>query len=94
VIQTTPMYTSSTWILRVFSTISKRREISREKAGVHAGYSETARMLTDYADLVDMEMAEEGMTIEEFYEEERIPQSQLESFTHGVRAQVTNGYPW
>jgi len=65
--------------------------VSREQAGVHAGYSETARMLADYADLVDIDEAEEGMTVEDFYDEDRIPQSQLESFTHGVREQVTNG---
>jgi len=65
--------------------------ISREKAGVHAGYSETAQMLAEHPDLVDMELAEEGMTRPEFYDEDRIPQSQQESFTHGVRQQVANG---
>jgi creatinine amidohydrolase len=65
--------------------------ISREKAGVHAGYSETAQMLAEHPELVDMELAEEGMTRPEFYDEDRIPQSQQESFTHGVRQQVANG---
>lgn len=66
-------------------------EISREQAGVHAGYGETARMLADYPELVDMDKAEEGMTIPEFYDEDRIPISQQESFIHGVDAQVANG---
>lgn len=66
-------------------------DVTREQAGVHAGAGETARMLVDYPDLVDMEKAEEGMTDPEFYEEDRIPQSQLESFIHGIDRQVANG---
>lgn len=69
----------------------EEKDISREKAGVHAGYGETARMLLDHPDLVDMDLAEEGMTVPEFYEEDRIPISQQESFIHGVDAQVVNG---
>ncbi|MFC3958803.1 creatininase family protein [Halovivax cerinus] len=69
----------------------EENDIPREVAGVHAGLSETARMLYDYGELVDMDKAEEGMTEPAFYEPERIPQSQLESFTHGVREQVANG---
>ncbi len=66
-------------------------DIPKEVAGVHAGLTETARMLDEHPELVDMDRAEEGMTDPEFYEPDRIPQSQLESFTHGVRAQVKNG---
>jgi len=65
--------------------------VTREEAGVHAGYGETARMLADYEALVDMDKAEEGMTIPEFYDEKRIPLSQLESFIHGIDSQVPNG---
>ena len=65
--------------------------ISREKTGVHAGYNETAQMLADYPELVDEDKAEEGMTKTEFYDEDRVAQSKLESFTHGVRQQVANG---
>lgn len=75
----------------VLAYLEEEAGVSREQAGVHAGYSETARMLADYPALVDMDEAEEGMTVEEFYAEERIPQSQQESFTHGVREQVANG---
>jgi creatinine amidohydrolase len=71
--------------------LAEEEGVSSEQAGVHAGYSETAQMLADYPDLVDMDKAEEGMTEPEFYAEERIPQSQQESFTHGVRQQVANG---
>ena len=69
----------------------EEHDIPKEIAGVHAGLSETARMLYDYEHLVDMENAEEGMTDPEFYDPDRIPQSQLESFTHGVREQAPNG---
>lgn len=69
----------------------EEHEIPKEVAGVHAGLSETARMLDEHPELVDMDHAEEGMTKPEFYDPDRIPQSQLESFTHGVRAQVANG---
>jgi creatinine amidohydrolase/Fe(II)-dependent formamide hydrolase-like protein len=69
----------------------EEHDISKEVAGVHAGLTETARMLDEHPELVNMERAEEGMTDPEFYEPDRIPQSQLESFTHGVRAQVANG---
>lgn len=69
----------------------EEHDIPTEVAGVHAGLSETARVLHDYGHLVDMDKAEEGMTISEFYDPDRIPQSQLESFTHGVREQVPNG---
>jgi creatinine amidohydrolase len=71
--------------------LEEEEGISSEEAGVHAGYSETAQMLADYPDLVDMDKAEEGMTMSEFYDPDRIPQSQQESFTHGVRQQVANG---
>jgi creatinine amidohydrolase len=71
--------------------LEEEEGISREQAGVHAGYSETAQMLEEHPDLVDMDKAEEGMTLPEFYAEGRIPQSQQESFTHGVRQQVANG---
>lgn len=66
-------------------------DVDRVEAGVHAGYGETARMLADYAELVDMDKAEEGMTIEEFYDDDRVAQSQLESFIYGIDAQVPNG---
>ena len=65
--------------------------ITSEQAGVHAGFAETAQMLFDHPGLVDMDKAEEGMTLPEFYDSDRIPQSQQESFTHGVRQQVANG---
>ena len=71
--------------------LEEEEGVSREQAGVHAGYAETAQMLADYPELVDMDKAEEGMTVPEFYEADRIPQSQQESFTHGVRQQVANG---
>jgi creatinine amidohydrolase len=69
----------------------EEHDIPKEVAGVHAGLTETARMLHDYGHLVDMDKAEEGMTVPEFYNPDRIPQSQLESFTNGVRQQVPNG---
>lgn len=66
-------------------------EISREAVGAHAGYDESARMLVEHPDLVDMANAEEGMTISEFFEEPQINQSRLDSYTHGIDQQVPNG---
>lgn len=78
-------------IVGVLEYLEEEEGVSRETAGVHAGYYETGKMLEDHPDLVNMEVAEEGMTHSEFYDEDRIPQSQQESFTHGVRQQVANG---
>lgn len=70
-----------------FEYLEEEYGIPKEIAGVHAGFEETARMLADYGDLVDMTLAEEGMTLPEFYEEDR----KQESFTHGIDAQSPNG---
>lgn len=65
--------------------------ISREKAGVHAGYSETSVMLAVRPDLVRMDRAEPGRDDPEFFAPENLKQSQLQSFIYGIRAQAANG---
>lgn len=59
--------------------------------GHHAGFGETSKMLADYPGLVDMDMAEEGMTLEEFYAAERETLSRYETLVYGMRSQAPNG---
>lgn len=61
------------------------------RAGVHAGYVETAMMLAYAPGLVRMELAEAGRCDEEFYEPETIARSQMESFLYGIESQSPNG---
>ncbi len=61
------------------------------RAGVHAGYLETAMMLHVAPELVRMEHAEPGRCDDEFYLPENVRRSQLESFLHGVQTQSPNG---
>lgn len=64
---------------------------TREANGHHAGFGETSMMLADYPDLVDMEMAEAGMTEEAFYAEDREAHSRHETLVDGVHEQAVNG---
>jgi creatinine amidohydrolase/Fe(II)-dependent formamide hydrolase-like protein len=61
------------------------------RAGVHAGYSETAMMLAHAPHLVRMEAAEPGLSDDEFYAPDQVQRSQLSSFLYGIRSQSTNG---
>lgn len=65
--------------------------IPRGRAGVHAGYAETAMMLVAEPDLVDMNSAEPGRCDEDFYRPENLAASQMESFLRGVESQSPNG---
>ena len=67
------------------------RGVSRSRAGVHAGFTETAEMLVVEPELVKMDRSAPGRSDEEFYAPERIKWSQLESFVRGVRFQSPNG---
>ncbi len=67
------------------------RRVSRSRAGVHAGFTETAEMLVVASELVKMDRAAPGRSDEEFYAPERIKWSQLESFVRGIRFQSSNG---
>ena len=67
------------------------RGVSRSRAGVHAGFTETAEMLVVAPELVKMDRSAPGRSDEEFYAPERIKWSQLESFVRGVRFQSPNG---
>jgi len=65
--------------------------ISRGKAGVHAGYSETSEMLVARPDLVKMESAERGLDDESFYDPQNISRSQIDSFICGIKYFSKNG---
>jgi len=67
------------------------QDISRAKAGVHAGYAETSEMLVTNPELVRMECVEKGLDDESFYEPQNIPRSQIDSFTLGVKHFSENG---
>jgi creatinine amidohydrolase len=67
------------------------RGITPERAGVHAGFTETAMMLYLRPDLVNMERAVPGLTDEAFYRPENLIHSKIDSFIHGVRSQSENG---
>ena len=66
--------------------------IPRARAGVHAGYAETAMMLVAEQDLVAMDRAEPGRCDDEFYRPENLAASQMESFLRGVQSQSPNGF--
>lgn len=65
--------------------------VTMGRAGVHAGYSETAMMLAYVPELVRMDEAAPGMTDEAFYAPEQVVRSQMESFLHGIRSQSASG---
>jgi creatinine amidohydrolase len=67
------------------------RGVSRSRAGVHAGFTETAEMLVVAPELVRMERSAPGRSDEDFYSPERLKWSQLESFVNGIRSQSPNG---
>jgi creatinine amidohydrolase len=68
-----------------------QKGITPPKAGVHAGFSETAMMLFLNPDLVDMKRACPGLTDESFYKPENIGKSKINSFIHGVKSQSDIG---
>jgi creatinine amidohydrolase len=61
------------------------------RAGVHAGWVETAMMLALAPELVDMSSAAPGRSDEDFYKPENVGRSQLESFVKGIQSQSENG---
>ncbi len=67
------------------------RGVSRSRAGVHAGFTETAEMLVVAPELVRMGRSAPGRSDEAFYAPARIKWSQLESFVRGIRFQSPNG---
>lgn len=77
-------------MLRIAEYLAQRG-VTIGRAGVHAGYSETAMMLAYAPDLVRMEQAAPGMTDDEFYAPEQILRSQLSSFLYGIQSQSANG---
>jgi creatinine amidohydrolase len=68
-----------------------KKGISRERAGVHAGFSETSMMLALRPDLVAMEKTGPGLVEKGFYKPENLEKSKMESFVHGVKSQSGNG---
>lgn len=80
----------TTAFARMMAVLSEKG-IGIGRAGVHAGYIETAMMLAYVPGLVRMDLAEPGRCDDEFYEPEAIARSQMESFLHGVEAQSPNG---
>ena len=48
-------------------------------------------MLAVAPDLVKMEAAEEGLADAGFYDKERLPRSQIDSFIHGIDHFIENG---
>ena len=69
----------------------KNLGISPGKAGVHAGYGETAQMIAVKPDLVKMEFAEQGLDDESFYHPKNIARSQIDAFIHGIKHFSKNG---
>jgi creatinine amidohydrolase len=65
--------------------------VSRPRAGVHAGYTETAEMLVVAPELVHMDRAAPGRCDDDFYAPEQIKWSQLDSFVRGIRVQRPSG---
>lgn len=65
--------------------------ICRGRAGVHAGYTETAMMLAVQPGAVRAGEAAEGYTEESFYDPARIARSQIDSFILGIRHFSENG---
>ncbi|MBW1699906.1 MAG: creatininase family protein [Deltaproteobacteria bacterium] len=69
----------------------EEKGISRAKAGVHAGYSETSLMLVASPRLVKMECAEKGLDEESFYDPVNLSRSQIDTFILGVKHYSGNG---
>jgi creatinine amidohydrolase len=67
------------------------RGVTIGRAGVHAGYTETAMMLDYRADLVNMDDAVPGRCDDDFYRPENIDQSQMDSFLNGIQTQSPSG---
>jgi creatinine amidohydrolase len=67
------------------------RGVTIGRAGVHAGYSETAMMLAHAPELVQMDQAAPGLTDEAFYAPDQVRRSQMSSFLYGIRSQSANG---
>lgn len=68
-----------------------KKGVSRAKAGVHAGYSETCMMLYLKPSITRMDLAKKGLANEEFYQPINLWKSQLETFTMGVKKKSPNG---
>jgi creatinine amidohydrolase len=77
--------------LRAVGDFLAEHGVTMGRAGVHAGYSETAMMLAHAPQLVDMHAAEPGLTDDDFYAPDQVQHSQLSSFLYGIRAQSSNG---
>jgi len=77
--------------IRTFQEFLSKKGISIQKAGVHAGFSETAVLLNLRPDLVAMDKARPGLAEESFYQPENLEKSKISSFVHGVRSQSKNG---
>lgn len=68
-----------------------QKGISPERAGVHAGFSETSMMLVLRPDLVAMGKATPGLVEKDFYKPENLEKSKMESFVYGIKSQSPNG---
>jgi len=71
--------------------ILDKQGITPEKAGVHAGFSETALMLYLRPDLVDMNLAGPGLVEEKFYRRENLENFKISTFIHGIGHFSWNG---
>jgi len=77
--------------IKAFQYLLSKKGITIQKAGVHAGLSETSVMLLLRPDLVAMDKARPGLTEEAFYQPENLEKSKIASFIHGVKSQSDIG---
>ncbi|MGQ9646512.1 MAG: creatininase family protein [Thermodesulfobacteriota bacterium] len=77
--------------IKAFQNLLLKKGITIQKAGVHAGFSETSVMLMLRPDLVAMDKAQPGLTEEAFYQPENLEKSKIASFIHGVKSQSETG---
>lgn len=77
--------------IQAFQDYLKTKGVTIQKAGVHAGFSETSVMLALRPELVAMEKARPGLTEESFYQPQNLEKSKIASFIHGVKSQSSIG---
>jgi len=69
----------------------KKTNATLGEMGAHSGLSETSMVLAVRPELVDMKRARNGLSDDEFYLPENVLISQMQAFTHGIKAQIDNG---
>jgi creatinine amidohydrolase len=69
----------------------KKTKATLGEMGAHSGLSETSMVLAVRPELVDMKRARNGRSDDVFYLPENVLISQMQAFTHGIKAQIKNG---